>query len=500
MVLLAALLLASCGDAPPAFEAPPLIVVGVDGLEWDLVLKFGAEGALPNLMALAREGYAAKLETLDQGRTLSPMVWTTIATGKEPEQHGILGFWYEEPDQSRHLFSRVHRRSKALWNLLSERERNVDVFGWWCTFPAEEIGGRMVAQTATQGQIDIKSGKTIWKGSYLEGAPFQVTPEEFAPRMDQIASALAATVDTADDPLVAAFGTPRFPEPAPGHVVLTQQLWDAVTVAFYADVEFRDAALATLADSKSATKPGARPLGELLVYFGVTDVASHMFWRHLEPQKFSWPTKQEEEKQFGHVIRDAYRWVDDAIGKLHAAAPDADLLILSDHGFHAANVDTEFRDPAADDPIKRLDSGHHMDAPPGVLIACGKSFKKLPLPLADAKVGATATVTKSMLSSVGRVQDILPTLLAREGIPYGEDMAGRPLRQLLADDLLRARPITSVKTHDDNEWRTAQQKALADYSGFERKFADSLRGADDERIKRLKRLGYTGTKLEAEKK
>jgi predicted AlkP superfamily pyrophosphatase or phosphodiesterase len=466
LALVVALAAGSCSHEERVAPPPPLLVIGVDGLEWDLVLRFGAEGVLPNLMQLAREGFAAKLETLDP--TLSPVIWTTIATGKRPEKHGILGFSYVGPDQQNHLYLSLHRQSKALWNLFDDAGKTTRVYGWWCTLPIEEIRGSMVAQTTTRAQIDISHGDRIWKGSFLpvEGLAGQVHPEELAPRMNAVANGLADRIGAGDDPMRRTFGDP-------GELnAFTKSLWDAVRSSLYADCIFRDGVIESLEQHE--------PFDAFLVYFGVTDVASHMFWRHFEPQKFDHPPPAAEVEQLGHVIRDSYRWVDDAIGRLRRAAPDADVLVLSDHGFHEANVHDDFGSEKG-----RADSGHHLNQPAGVLLAAGRSFRRSPL-----KDGAI----KDDVRSIGHVEDVLPTLLARVGLPYGEDMDGRPMKGLLSEELLRAHPVASVRSHEDAEWRAARKNAAAHALEWERKFEEHLHFTGAE-LARLQKLGYVGAQM-----
>ena len=69
----------------------PLIVLCIDGADPDdIILPRVAAGELPTFARLLEEGTFAPLETLTP--TLSPAVWTTLATGKAPEEHGILHF------------------------------------------------------------------------------------------------------------------------------------------------------------------------------------------------------------------------------------------------------------------------------------------------------------------------------------------------------------------------------------------------------------------------
>jgi predicted AlkP superfamily pyrophosphatase or phosphodiesterase len=444
-------------------SARPLIVVGADGLEWRLLLRFAREEALPNITKMMSEGYAGRLETLEP--TLSPVIWTTIATGKLPEQHGITAFSYVDAQGGEHLFTSLNRRSKAFWNLLTDAGETCHVDGWWCTWPVEEIEGSMVAQTTTRAQIHYRQGR-IQKGSYLKGLPFQAWPDEVGRRMDALADSLA---EHADQTFAATFGKPAHPLSP-----MMQMLTGCLAEGFFADALFLDAAR-DVVDSK-------RPFDLLAVYFGVTDVASHLFWRDFEPELYQHPPPAEELADFGHVIRDTYRFVDAAIGELRAKMPDADVILLSDHGFYGVDFDRDF-DASFAAKDKRFDSGHHTDAPPGVFIACGPSFKRAPV---------VVGTEPSLLRTVGRVQDVLPTILALKDLPYGEDMAGKPMRQLFTDATLAAHPIRSVATHEDAEWRAAREKAREESVRLESRFEEKLQQLDQGILQTLQKLGYTG--------
>ncbi len=90
IALLAALVLGvGCGRAEPT-GSPIVLLVGVDGLEWSVLLPLLEDGELPVLEGLMAEGSYGLLETLRP--TFSPILWTTIATGKPAAKHGIRGF------------------------------------------------------------------------------------------------------------------------------------------------------------------------------------------------------------------------------------------------------------------------------------------------------------------------------------------------------------------------------------------------------------------------
>ena len=80
------ILLVACGkpqDAPHA----KVLLIGLDGAEWDRIDPLIAQGELPNLARLKRDGVHGPLESFEP--ILSPIIWTSIATGKTPEKHGI---------------------------------------------------------------------------------------------------------------------------------------------------------------------------------------------------------------------------------------------------------------------------------------------------------------------------------------------------------------------------------------------------------------------------
>jgi len=77
---------------PAAVEAgrrPKLWVIGIDSATLDAILPLAGQGRLPFLSKLLQEGAYGRLESLSPTRR--DAVWTTLATGKYPFKHGILG-------------------------------------------------------------------------------------------------------------------------------------------------------------------------------------------------------------------------------------------------------------------------------------------------------------------------------------------------------------------------------------------------------------------------
>jgi len=121
-----------------------VLLVGWDAADWKLIQPLMDAGKMPALRHLVERGAAGQIATLHP--PLSPMLWTSIATGKRPFQHGIHGFSEPMPDGSGvQPVSSLSRKSKALWNILNQSDLRSIVIGWWPSHPAEPIDGVMVS-------------------------------------------------------------------------------------------------------------------------------------------------------------------------------------------------------------------------------------------------------------------------------------------------------------------------------------------------------------------
>ena len=134
-------LASGCGSSSSSGR---VIVLGLDGVDPQVVDLLLSEGKLPNFARLRQGGAYGPLESAKP--LLSPIVWTTIATGKTPLEHGISHFVAVNDKTGEQLpVTSQMRRVKAAWNILSEAGREVAVVGWWATGPAETVRGAIVS-------------------------------------------------------------------------------------------------------------------------------------------------------------------------------------------------------------------------------------------------------------------------------------------------------------------------------------------------------------------
>ncbi len=156
----------------------PVVFVGLDGADWQLLDEYMERGAMPNLAALAREGARGVLES--EHPPLSPLLWNTMMTGVSPLEHGILDFSRFKPGSgAREPITSDERRAPAIWNLATWAGKAVAVFGLWATYPAEPVNGLLVSdrlfgflntQALPQAGVVFPPDQESWAREALAGA------------------------------------------------------------------------------------------------------------------------------------------------------------------------------------------------------------------------------------------------------------------------------------------------------------------------------------------
>ena len=115
-----------------------VLLIGWDSADWKVIMPLIDAGKMPNLAKLVENGICGNIATLQP--VLSPMLWTSIATGKRAYKHGVHGF--SEPDPltgSIRPVTNLSRKTKAIWNILNQNNLNTITVGWWPSNPVEEL-------------------------------------------------------------------------------------------------------------------------------------------------------------------------------------------------------------------------------------------------------------------------------------------------------------------------------------------------------------------------
>jgi len=384
LALLSALL-GGCQEPPP--PVPRVLIVGIDGASPRVVDAMLANGRLKNLRFLAERGAYGPLKS--EVPPLSPRVWTTMATGKVPDKHGIYGWVKFSKDASTSLFYSTDRNGAALWDILSDAGKSVAVVNWLITYPPTKINGVMISDHALAravvgkqylGEIFAKAqGQELDEVKSSRNSAPAVYPPEWEPRALAPGHTRAVLTKVAN-PF-------RDTGPDDGFRSLRSNLlefWET-------DERLTSMTLEVIAKKK--------PDVTMLLLQGI-DRASHFLFGCLDspetyPATFQPTTEQRLNCQ--RALYDFYEFTDQLIGRLLAAFDDDDLvMVVSDHGFEA--LYEEFR------------TGGHASAQAsyGVWLAHGPRVRR------NGPVAAMS------------VADLTPTVLDWYGLPLAKDMDGKP--------------------------------------------------------------------------
>jgi hypothetical protein len=144
-----------------AAGARRVVLVGIDGGSWNAIDPLLAAGELPNLAALAERGVQAELTTVEP--VISPVVWTSIATGVAPERHGIRHF----------LATRLDLEIPTIFERLAAQGRRVGLYDWLVMWPPPVLERGFVVPgwlrrdaTVTPADLWSQIGTTPWMNSY----------------------------------------------------------------------------------------------------------------------------------------------------------------------------------------------------------------------------------------------------------------------------------------------------------------------------------------------
>ena len=100
--------------------AKKVLVIGWDAADWRVINPLLDEGKMPGLQSMVDNGVIAQPRDALSAAVADGM-WTSIATGKRPFRHGILGFTEPTQDGSGvQPVSVLSRRGKAVWNILNQ--------------------------------------------------------------------------------------------------------------------------------------------------------------------------------------------------------------------------------------------------------------------------------------------------------------------------------------------------------------------------------------------
>ena len=425
------------GDGPPPVPeiaravaaAPPVILVGLDGADWELLDRFVAAGAMPNLAGLLGEGTGGVLETLHP--PLSPLVWTTMMTGIGPLEHGILDFTrFNRSSGKKEPITSDERREPAVWNMATYAGRSVAALGLWATYPAEPVRGLLVSdrlfsflykeENPPPGVV-YPARREAWARDALQRAETETglaAVRSYLPWLD--AGEYADRLETGDPY--------AHPVSALRRILIETRVYHELATSWI-ETEKPDVAI---------------------VYLQGTDSIGHVFAPFAPPRQAS--ISEADYERYGRVPELYFRYVDRLLGDYRGLAQTRGgiLVLASDHGFTwSEGRPTQLSSFA----LATAGRWHRKD---GMYLLWGRGIKASP--------GRPHR---------GKVEQLCATLLALSGLPEAGYMAGPPL------------PGTPERRRGRVDYRAYYKPSSLSLSA-------ASSGADEESLAKLRALGYVG--------
>jgi Type I phosphodiesterase / nucleotide pyrophosphatase len=392
----------------PRTATRSLVVVGLEGVSWDLLVAGASDGSLPVLAGLLRDGAGGPL--LSQAPYDRAALWTTVATGKRPAKHGVVSsVLWETPAGTFPIFPRFPgsaspeqlpfslareaaglRRSRTFWEILAAQGHQAAVLNW----PDAKLEAARIAVWATE-KTDKSAEKAL--------------AERNTPNIAARAGLFRVEVPKLDRPLVKALLPAGLSEEERGRArPLEGAARDLWVVG------------ATL---------GALPTGpnnvSTLVLSGLAGPA-RVFGPAAQPSRY-WGSPPRNADVRARALLAYYRFLDEALGELvEQEGKDRTICLFSPVGYGP---------PPPLQAIAEFLRGREPQAGPeasadGFLILCGSGIR--------SGVRLTSAVAA----------DIAPTLLVLAGEPIARDIDGRVLAEAFDERFASSTSIPIVTTFE----------------------------------------------------
>jgi hypothetical protein len=393
---------------PAAVEIEPrlnLVVVGLTGATLDVVLPMAEQGQLPFFLKLIEEGAYGRLASFPP--TAPAALWTSLATGRFPYRHGVLGPWVYSapplfgdhpvrllpggplwnkpaaPGFARSRLSSELRKNPALWEIFDRLGVPSGIVDWPATSPVRGSPSFVLSDQYFDGDFSAVSAR----------------PPELAER------GILFRVDSAE---LGSDTITEFGDQAPSQVLeaLAQDLWRQTLTLFLLDQRQEIRALFLLL-------PGLGDVSKL-TFGGYTSY-------HLDGHQ------QEPYRQSAQLLTAYYRQLDSFLEQLWQRIPGKKTLaVASPFGIRATSGWRSMLNWMTGRSVE----GTYHPTSDGALFLLGDGIQPNQF-LDDATV-----------------LDVVPTLLYAAGCPSGRDLAGRVLISAFESSFLAQTPLTFVPSYE----------------------------------------------------
>ncbi len=427
-----------------------VLLIPLDGGTWKVIDPLIKAGRMPNLESLIRRGASATLES--DIPTFSPIIWSSVSTGKYPTRHGIHGFirtdlplglpqmrletirmaaltkvlktgtriyevlGHQWPALALpvEIYSSNDLKARQLWGILGEFGMRSIVLEWYIGHPAQPING-----------VQVSERFHLMKG-VAANIPNIVYPDSLAPLLED---AVVAPEELDEKLLLSLVDTDGLDEAGIRAFMEENAAWFDIVRKNMA----RDLSTAQLTDAVFPYVPDWRFAA---TYFRAMDALHHYTWnlRNLPGEGFA----EHPERRFYDAIERYHEFCDGIVGRvLKHADENTVVIVMSDHGFE--------------------DRYDHERGPEGFFIIAGGPIQHIE--------------ERQRIS----VYDIAPTILALQGIPVPQDMDGEVASEFVPASFWVDHPVRHVPSYEVRG---------------EHNDVEASSDMDEEVLNRLRALGY----------
>ncbi len=276
----------------PSAKLKRIVVIGLDGSTFDIILPLVRQGHLPNIARLLQHGSHGDLIS-----TIPPVTgsaWPSFMTGKNPGKHGLYGLMKLAPDSYEVLpVSSADRKARDLWEIISDHGKKVIILNVPITYPVRRVNGILISGFLTPPKAkDITYPPSILQEIEGKLGEYTISFEDERAKMER----------------------------------------SVITDGTYEDAFVKDTIKTTAYHAKTLNYLMENKEWDfLMIEFQGTDGLQHIFWRDMDPTHPKHDPKRVE--KYGNVIRDFYKQIDELVGELMRKLDDETAIFLvSDHG------------------------------------------------------------------------------------------------------------------------------------------------------------------------
>jgi predicted AlkP superfamily phosphohydrolase/phosphomutase len=256
---------------------PRILIIGLDAATMDLIGPWVAEGRLPAIARLIKEGASAQL--LSTPNMHSASAWTSILTGLNPGRHGLFVFSDRDFTTGKQVFFKGGDRAGEL------------------------ISSHLSASGLTSGFLNVP----MTYPAHCEPGGFMISGLD-APSLNE----RAFCPGELRDELLGRCPNYRFSPQGLGDLMRAGRVDDAIA-AWMELIEIQTDAAEYLMSS--------RPVDFFMTVYTASDWAGHNLW------------KDQEARPDENRLLKIYRALDEAVERLlNCAKPETQVYVISDHG------------------------------------------------------------------------------------------------------------------------------------------------------------------------